>query len=224
MNKLELPKGHKRLLLHSCCAPCSGDIMLRLKESNIDYTIYFYNPNIHPREEYLLRKNENLEFARKHKIPFIDDDYDTRNWFDQTKGQEWEPERGKRCSTCFDMRFLKTAQYAELHGFSIISSTLGISRWKDMDQINESGAKAAMQFKNVEYWTYNWRKNNGSENMLLVSKSENFYMQEYCGCVYSLRDTNIWRSKNNRPDVQIGLKYYSISDKNTSDSKKKDHA
>ena len=86
MNKLELPKGHKRLLLHSCCAPCSGDIMLRLKESNIDYTIYFYNPNIHPREEYLLRKNENLEFARKHKIPFIDDDYDTRNWFDQTKG------------------------------------------------------------------------------------------------------------------------------------------
>ena len=82
--------------------------MLRLKESNIDYTIYFYNPNIHPREEYLLRKNENLEFARKHKISFIDDDYDTRNWFDQTKGQEWEPERGKRCSTCFDMRFLKT--------------------------------------------------------------------------------------------------------------------
>ena len=93
-----------------------------------------------------------------------------------------------------------------------------------MDQINESGIKAAMQFKNMEYWTYNWRKNNGSENMLLVSKSENFYMQEYCGCVYSLRDTNIWRSKNNRPDVQIGLKYYSFSDKNTCDSKKKDHA
>ena len=122
------------------------------------------------------------------------------------------------------MRFLKTAQYAELHGFSIISSTLGISRWKDMDQINESGIKAAMQFTNIDYCTYNWRKNNGSENMLLVSKSENFYMQEYCGCVYSLRDTNIWRSKNNRPDVQIGLKYYSFSDKNTSDSKKKDHA
>ena len=170
-----------------------------------------------------LKTAEDL-MVTKHKIPFIDDDYDTRNWFDQTKGQEWEPERGKRCSICFDMRFLKTAQYAELHGFSLISSTLGISRWKDMDQINESGTKAAMQFKNIEYWTYNWRKDNGSENMLLVSKSENFYMQEYCGCVYSLRDTNIWRSKNNRPDVQIGLKYYSFSDKNTSDSKKKDHA
>tara|TARA_A100001234_G_C12316294_1_gene255655 strand:- start:107 stop:475 length:369 start_codon:yes stop_codon:yes gene_type:complete len=121
------------------------------------------------------------------------------------------------------MRFLKTAQYAEQHGFSIISSTLGISRWKDMDQINESGIKAAMQFNNIEYWTYNWRKNNGSENMLLVSKTEKFYMQEYCGCIYSLRDTNVWRSKNNRPDVQIGLKYYSFSDKNASNPKKKDH-
>ena len=218
MNKLELPKGHKRLLLHSCCAPCSGDIMLRLKESNIDYTIYFYNPNIHPREEYLLRKNENLEFARKHKIPFIDDDYDTRNWFDQTKGQEWEPERGKRCSTCFDMRFLKTAQYAELHGFSIISSTLGISRWKDMNQINNSGKYAASKFKGLSYWDFNWRKENGSHRMIEVSKDEGFYMQEYCGCVYSLRDTNKWRTINLKPKIKIGLNYYSHSDKDPSNN------
>ena len=64
INKLQLPSGHKKLLLHSCCAPCSGDIMLRLKESGVDYTIYFYNPNIHPKQEYILRKEENLEFAR----------------------------------------------------------------------------------------------------------------------------------------------------------------
>ena len=121
-------------------------------------TQYIFIIQIFTQEKSIFEENENLEFARKHKIPFIDDDYDTRNWFDQTKGQEWEPERGKRCSTCFDMRFLKTAQYAELHGFSIISRTLGISRWKDMDQINESGIKAAMKFKNIEYWTYNWRK------------------------------------------------------------------
>ena len=68
------------------------------------------------------------------------------------------------------------------------------------------------------YWTYNWRKNGGSEKMLHVSKSEKFYMQEYCGCVYSLRDTNIWRNKNNRPDIEIGIKYYSFSNENTSDS------
>ena len=218
MTKLYLPDGHDKLLLHSCCAPCSGDIMLRLKESNIDYTIYFYNPNIHPKKEYLLRKNENLEFAKKHKIPFIDDDYDTRNWFARTKGQEWEPERGKRCSTCFDIRFLKTAKYAYENNFSIISSTLGISRWKDMNQINRSGIKAASQFNGISYWTYNWRKNKGSEDMLKVSKTEEFYMQEYCGCVYSLRDTNIWRNKNNRPDVKIGIKYYSFSDKDASDA------
>ena len=218
MTILHLPDGHDRLLLHSCCAPCSGDIMLKLKESNIDYTIYFYNPNIHPKKEYLLRKNENLKFAKKHKIPFIDDDYDTGNWFARTKGQEWEPERGKRCSTCFDMRFLKTAKYAYENNFSIISSTLGISRWKDMNQINRSGIKAASQFNGISYWTYNWRKNKGSEDMLKVSKKEEFYMQEYCGCVYSLRDTNIWRNKNNRPDIKIGIKYYSFSDKDASDT------
>ena len=218
MSKLILPHGHSKLLLHSCCAPCSGDIMLRLKESNIDYTIYFYNPNIHPKKEYLLRKNENLDFAKKYNIPFIDDDYDTRNWFAQTKGQEWEPERGKRCSTCFDMRFYRTAKYAHENNFSLISSTLGISRWKDIGQIKESGINAASRFKDITYWTYNWRKNGGSEKMLQVSKSEKFYMQEYCGCVYSIRDTNIWRNKNNRPDIEIGIKYYSFSDKNTSDS------
>ncbi|MBL6700799.1 MAG: epoxyqueuosine reductase QueH [Gammaproteobacteria bacterium] len=219
MNKLKLPDGHSKLLLHSCCAPCSGDIMLRLKESDIDYTIYFYNPNIHPKREYLLRKEENLEFAKKHNIPFIDDDYDTHNWFDLTKGQEWEPERGKRCTTCFDMRFYKTAQYADSNNFRLISSTLGISRWKNMNQINESGVRATSSFKNIDYWTFNWRKNKGSENMINVSKNEEFYMQEYCGCVYSLRDTNIWRNKNNRPDVEIGIKFYSKLNKDTSNRK-----
>ena len=223
MNKLQLPSGHKKLLLHSCCAPCSGDIMLRLKESGVNYTIYFYNPNIHPKQEYILRKEENLEFARKYNIPFIDDDYDTRNWFDRVKGQEWEPERGKRCSSCFDMRFYKTAEYASNNDFSLISSTLGISRWKDMNQINQSGLKAVSHFNDIDYWTFNWRKNKGSENMIKISKKEKFYMQEYCGCVYSLRDTNIWRHKNNRPDIKIGLKYYSFSDKDSSNSQQRNN-
>tara|TARA_B100001057_G_C22827400_1_gene941974 strand:+ start:1551 stop:2213 length:663 start_codon:yes stop_codon:yes gene_type:complete len=215
MNKLKLPDGHNKLLLHSCCAPCSGDIMLRLIESNIDYTIYFYNPNIHPKKEYLLRKEENQEFARKHNISFIDADYDTKNWFQKVKGLEWKPERGERCTSCFDMRFIETAKYASMNNYSLISSTLGISRWKDMNQINQSGINAVSQFDGIEYWTFNWRKNKGSENMIAVSKKEKFYMQEYCGCVYSLRDTNIWRHKNNRAEIEIGLKYYSFSDKDT---------
>ena len=216
--KLELPIGKDNLLLHSCCAPCSGDIMERLIESDINYTVYFYNPNIHPYKEYLLRKEENMNFSIKNNIPFIDADYNPRAWFDMTKGLEVEPERGKRCSICFDMRFIKTAEYASKNGFDIISSTLGISRWKDMNQINQSGIYAASKFKNMEYWTYNWRKENGSQRMIEVSKDEGFYMQEYCGCVYSLRDTNAWREKNLRSAIEIGKKFYSHSDKDATDN------
>ena len=206
---LKLPDGKNKLLLHSCCAPCSGDIILRLKDSDINFSIFFYNPNIHPQKEYMIRKDENKKFAEKHKISFIDADYDTHNWFNLTKGMEWEPERGKRCSICFDMRFVETASYASKNNFDIISSTLGISRWKDFNQINNSGMKAAALFPDMTYWRFNWRKDNGSQKMLEVSKDEEFYMQEYCGCIYSLRDTNIWRFKNNREKISIGIKYYS---------------
>ncbi len=218
ITKLELPIGKNNLLLHSCCAPCSGDIMERLIDSDIKYTVYFYNPNIHPHKEYLLRKEENMSFSIKNNIQFIDADYNPRTWFSMTKGMEAEPERGKRCSVCFDMRFIKTAQYASENGFDIISSTLGISRWKDMNQINQSGIHAASKFKNIEYWTYNWRKENGSQRMIEVSKDEGFYMQEYCGCVYSLRDTNAWREKNFRSEIEIGKNFYSHSDKDATDN------
>lgn len=127
--KLELPNGANKLLLHSCCAPCSGEVMEALQASEIDYTIFFYNPNIHPQKEYLIRKDENIRFAEQHGVPFIDADYDTDNWFERAKGMEWEPERGIRCTMCFDMRFERTALYAAENGFSVISSSLGISRW-----------------------------------------------------------------------------------------------
>ena len=218
LSKLQLPDKKSKLLLHSCCAPCSGDIMKRLLDSGIDYTVFFYNPNIHPYDEYLLRKEENMNFAKKYNISFVDADYDPRKWFEMTKGMEHEPERGKRCTTCFDMRFIKTAEYAHNNGFDIISSTLGISRWKNMEQINKSGIYAASKFKDITYWTYNWRKENGSHRMIEVSKDEGFYMQEYCGCVYSLRDTNKWREKNSREKITIGVNYYSHSYKDTTNN------
>ncbi|WED42510.1 epoxyqueuosine reductase QueH [Legionella cardiaca] len=206
--QLVLPNGADKLLLHSCCAPCSGEVMEALLASKIDFSIFFYNPNIHPVQEYEIRKQENIEFAKKHNIPFIDADYDKDNWFARVKGLEWEPERGKRCTACFDMRFERTALYAYEHGFPVISSSLGISRWKDMNQINDSGIRAASRYPNIEYWTYNWRKNGGSERMYEIAKRENFYKQEYCGCVYSLRDTNLWRKKNERERIKIGINYY----------------
>ncbi len=211
--RLELPEGADKLLLHSCCAPCSGEVMEALISSEINFTIFFYNPNIHPVQEYEIRKNENINFAQKHNIPFIDADYDKDNWFDRAKGLEWEPERGKRCTMCFDMRFERTALYAHENGFPVISSSLGISRWKDMNQINDCGIRAASKYPDLEYWTYNWRINGGSERMYEIAKREGFYKQEYCGCVYSLRDTNAWRKQKERDRIKIGVNYYSAAQK-----------
>lgn len=204
---LPMPGGAKRLLLHSCCAPCAGEIMAALAASDIETTLFFYNPNIHPAAEYQLRKEENIRHAEKLGMAFVDADYDIDNWFKRTKGLEDEPERGRRCTACFDMRFERTADYARANDFAVISSTLGISRWKDMTQINNCGERAAAA-RGIVYWTFNWRKSGGSQRMLEIAKSENFYQQEYCGCVYSLRDTNRWRQQNNRPRIERGIKFY----------------
>jgi len=206
--KLSLPDGHDKLLLHSCCAPCSGEVMEAIHASGIEYSIFFYNPNIHPVREYELRKEENIRFAQKHNVPFIDADYDTDNWFERAKGMEQEPERGVRCTMCFDMRFERTALYAHEHGFKVISSSLGISRWKNMQQINDCGERAVSHYPEMHYWDYNWRKKGGAARMIEISKQENFYQQEYCGCVYSLRDTNKHRVAQGRKRIKIGVLYY----------------
>ena len=209
---LVLPHNASQLLLHSCCAPCSGEVMEALLASRIDFAIFFYNPNIHPIQEYEIRKQENVAFAEKHHIPFIDADYDKDNWFERVTGLEWEPERGKRCSMCFDMRFERSALYAKEHGFKVWTSSLGLSRWKDMNQINQSGMRITSRYLDLVYWTYNWRKEGGSQRMYQISKEEQFYQQEYCGCVYSLRDTNLRRLKNGKKRIHLGTKFYGYSD------------
>jgi len=183
--------------------------MEALQASGINYTIFFYNPNIHPQKEYLIRKEENIRFADKHNVPFVDADYDTDNWYARAKGMEWEPERGIRCTMCFDMRLERTALYAAEHGFKVISSSLGISRWKNLSQINACGQRAVAPYNDMIYWDYNWRKNGGSTRMIEISKREKFYQQEYCGCSYSLRDTNHYRVAKGRPPIKIGTQYYS---------------
>lgn len=208
--KLEMPNKESKLLLHSCCAPCAGEIMEAVAASGIDTTIYFYNPNIHPKEEYEIRKDENIRFAEKLGFDFIDADYDKDNWFERIKGLENEPERGKRCTVCFDMRFERTALYAHENNFKIFATTLGISRWKNLEQINNSGLKAAKRYNGLDFWNFNWRKQGGSSRMLEISKKEKFYKQEYCGCVYSLRDTNKWRKSRGREIIKRGINFYEI--------------
>ena len=182
--------------------------MEAMRASGIDFTIYFYNPNIHPLKEYELRKNENIRFAQKLGVPFVDADYDRDDWFTRARGMEHEPERGARCTLCFDMRFERTALHAHEHGFPVMTSSLGISRWKDMQQINGCGARAAARYPGLAYWDYNWRKQGGATRMIEISKRETFYQQEYCGCAYSLRDTNRHRRDQDRAPIRIGVKYY----------------
>ena len=208
--ELKMPNGEKNLLLHSCCAPCSGEIIEAIAASNIKTTVYFYNPNIHPIDEYEIRKDENRRFCEKVGFDCIDGDYDKDNWFERVKGLEDEPERGERCTICFDMRFERSALFAHENGFNVFATTLGISRWKDMKQINDSGHRSAARYENINFWDFNWRKEGGSSRMIEISKREHFYQQEYCGCVYSLRDTNRWRKSNNRDIIKRGINFYEI--------------
>ena len=209
--KLSAPYDASELLLHSCCAPCEGEVIETLLYSGIQPTVFFYNPNIHPKKEYEIRKEEDKRFCDKLGVVHVDVDYDPMTWFERIKGLEWEPERGARCTQCFDMRFERTALYAAENGFAVFSSSLGISRWKNMKQINGCGERAASRYPNLTYWTYNWRKKGGSQRMIETSKRENFYQQEYCGCVYSLRDTNKWRTAQGRSKIEIGKKYYNTN-------------
>ena len=131
--------GETTVLLHTCCAPCSSAIIEALMQNGITPIIYYCNPNIYPREEYEIRKNECTRYAQALGLEIVDADYDHENWLAEMKGLESEPERGGRCLKCFKLRLLRTAQYARERGIKVITTTLASSRWKSLDQINEAG-------------------------------------------------------------------------------------
>lgn len=193
-SRLAPPNEETNVLLHCCCAPCSGGIIASLLEAGIDLTILFYNPNIHPKDEYEKRKADIVRYAQKLNIPLIDSDYDPDNWLERVQGLENEPERGRRCSICFDMRLEYAALYAAEHHFKVFTSTFGISRWKDMAQVNAAGERAAARYPDPTYWTHNWRKKNGTQKMYEVIQREEFYRQKYCGCVYSKRHESTYHA------------------------------
>lgn len=199
--KGQAPQGEKKVLLHTCCAPCSCSILARMIESGITLTVYFYNPNIYPIEEYEHRKKEVIRYAQKMKVPVVDADYENDRWLHAVAGHEEEAERGRRCAICFEMRLEKTAEYAVAHGFKVFATSLGISRWKDLEQVNRAGRHAASLFPGLIYWEHNWRLGGGQERMERISKEEGLYRQNYCGCLYSLRES-IRRSLHKRSDDQ----------------------
>lgn len=202
----------KRVLLHSCCAPCSGAMIAEMREAGLDVTIFFYNPNIQPRKEYELRKAENVRYAQQLGVPFVDADYDVEEWFKRAKGLELSPERGARCTMCFDMRMERTALHAHEHGFGVITTTNATSRWKDAAQVDASGERAAAKYAGVEYWHRDWQTDAMSARKYEINAQQRFYKQEYCGCTYSLRDTNLWRAKQGMPPVDVGSQESVYSD------------
>jgi hypothetical protein len=203
INPLLPPEGHQKVLLHSCCAPCSCALMESMLASNIELAVFFYNPNIDPYSEYERRKRENIRFAAKLGIPFIDADEDRDAWLKRTSGMENEPECGQRCTVCFDMRLDRAARYAHEHGFHVLATSLGISRRKNIQQVNACGQRAAARYPGLIFWDHNWRKGGGDALMIEIAAREKFYRQEYCGCIYSLRETNARRIARGRPAVEI---------------------
>ena len=184
---LEAPHGTDKVLLHTCCAPCSSAIIECMMQHCIRPTIYYCNPNIFPLEEYLIRKEECARYARSLGLDIIDADYDHERWKQEVRGMEGEPERGARCLKCFKLRLVAAARYAHVHGFPVMTTTLMSSRWKSLEQINEAGRFATSLFPDVTWWEQNWRKGGLSERRVEIIKEYGFYNQQYCGCEYSMR-------------------------------------
>lgn len=189
--ELEVPGGANRVLLHTCCAPCSSAIIECMMQHDIQPVIYYGNPNIYPHEEYLIRKDECTRYARSLGLEIIDADYDHEAWLGGICGLENEPERGGRCLKCFKLRLAETARYAHEHGFTVITTTLASSRWKSLDQINEAGRWAVEPYPEVVWWEQNWRKGGLSERRIAIIKEYDFYNQQYCGCEFSMRKEQV---------------------------------
>jgi predicted adenine nucleotide alpha hydrolase (AANH) superfamily ATPase len=174
-----------KLLLHACCAPCCGGVIESFLQDNIRPAVFFYNPNIYPRDEYELRKASLLAYIQRLGLSFIDADYDHACWLDAVKGHEQAPERGTRCSLCFDLRLACTARYAYQNGFETFATTNAVSRWKDRSQVHASGLKAAAVYPGLKFLECNWQTPAMQKLINQVSNREKFYRQRYCGCEYS---------------------------------------
>lgn len=182
-----IPTGVKEVLLHACCAPCSSAIVEWLVAHGVTPTIYYYNPNIFPREEYEIRKQESKRHAESLGLRWIDGDYDHGQWLSCVQGLEGEPERGRRCECCFRQRLTATAQEARRQGITWFATTLASSRWKSLEQIERAGHEAETAVEGTRFWAQNWRKGGLYERRNQLLREYGFYNQQYCGCEFSMR-------------------------------------
>jgi len=176
---------HKpKLLLHTCCGPCSTAVIKRLKET-FCLTILYYNPNIEPKTEYEIRKQEQLRYLKEVNLPFIDIDYENNIYRERIEGLEQHKEGGVRCHECFKLRLERTAQIANIHGFEYICTSLTVSPHKDSQIINQLGASIANQY-NINWLYSDFKKQNGYQQSIELANQSNLYRQNYCGCEFSM--------------------------------------
>ncbi|HWT76011.1 MAG TPA: epoxyqueuosine reductase QueH [Mobilitalea sp.] len=186
-----LVKENRRpsLLIHSCCAPCSSYVLEYLS-SYFNITIFYYNPNIHPREEYIRRVEEQKNLIKAMPLPsevhFIQGEYQPEQFYNKVKGLEAEPEGGKRCFECYELRLREAAELAAAQGFDYFTTTLSISPHKNAEKLNEIGLKLAEEYQ-VSFLPSDFKKKNGYKRSIELSREYQLYRQDYCGCVYSMR-------------------------------------
>ncbi|MBR4243430.1 MAG: epoxyqueuosine reductase QueH [Bacteroidaceae bacterium] len=195
MLRLEVPGGGEKVLLHSCCAPCSGAVLECLVANGIKPVVFFSNSNIVSREEYELRLKELQRYCATLDVPLVEDAYDHEAWLDfvlQKSPEELAaaPERGARCLNCFKFRLLRAAQYAAANGIPVLTTTLASSRWKSLEQVDEAGRWACGEMPgqaghDVVFWPQNWRKGGLQPRRAEIICEQGFYNQTFCGCEFS---------------------------------------
>lgn len=178
-------KNKPKLLLQSCCAPCSTAVIERLVDF-FDVTIFYYNPNIYPKEEYFKRSGEQVKLAKQLKnVKLIVCDYDEQQFLEKVKGLESEKEGGARCPVCFCLRLQQTAEFAKQNGYDFFATTLTVSPHKNEQIINQIGNQIAEKY-GVKFLNSDFKKHEGYKRSIILSKEFDLYRQNYCGCRFSI--------------------------------------
>ena len=187
INNIVKENKRPKLLLHSCCAPCSSYVLEYLT-NYFDITVFYYNPNISSYEEYEKRYKEVQrfihDFGLENKVSFIRGDYDNDKYEKLIEGLENEKEGGTRCEKCYYLRLEETCRYAKEHGFDYFTTTLSISPYKNSEKLNNIGKKLEDEY-DVLYLLSDFKKKNGYKRSIELSREYNLYRQNYCGCIYS---------------------------------------
>ncbi|RGH41022.1 hypothetical protein DW901_03980 [Firmicutes bacterium AM41-5BH] len=199
---LELKKEEKvpRLLLHSCCAPCSSYVLEYLSQY-FEVTVFYYNPNIYPESEYTKRVLEQQklisEMRFKHPVTFIAGNYDSEKFYNMARGLEDVKEGGERCFKCYELRLREAAKIAKNGEYDFFTTTLSISPLKNAQKLNEIGMLLAEEY-GTEYLLSDFKKKNGYKRSVELSEQYGLYRQDYCGCVFSMKERKEAENKNKK--------------------------